>query len=286
MELFFGQPRIAGTRLQTRKLWNFSPFGYTATVSDELTERDVPANSFPRDLLASWRVWRDQPVLPLLSTAIWAAPAFVPDEDAYLWLALPVLLFNVGWVGTERIWYLRAFRGRGIGSGEILRFTRAFFGRFARLGVLILAPLIPLIAFAENRELFPWLVSLVWVPLDFALTFVTPALTYSTRRVRVAIGIGFRMIRRAWPASAWYVLAPPLAMLAVARLLPSSTVGLPGRFGLTVGAALLHLSFVGATAAFYVRRHEVGDDGAIFPPRNMTLPADMPPTGADSAPRP
>ena len=53
--------------------------------------------------------------------------------------------------------------------------------------------------------------------LDVALTFVTPALAFRTRRVGEAVSLGLRMIRSDWPSCAAYVLAPPLALEAFSR---------------------------------------------------------------------
>ncbi len=49
----------------------------------------------------------------------------------------------------------------------------------------------------------------------------------------------------------------PLAMVSP---LPSATVGLAA----SAGAGLLNLWFKGAAAAFYLRRVEVGNEGAAF----------------------
>lgn len=222
-------------------------------------------DGFLQDFLASLRVWRHHPALPLLSTVIWAAPASFPDHPVFLLVALPILLLSAGWVGTERIWYLRAFRGGGIGPGELWRLTWAFVWRFVRLGFLLFIPFLPFLAIAyRNPSLFTLLIAILVVPIDMALTFVTPALSYTTKSLRTALGAGLQMVRTEWPASAWYVLFPPLAMLAAARILPASRVSLPGRFSLSVATTLLYIAFKGATAAFYLRRHDVGENGAAF----------------------
>src|SRR5688572_26820468 len=149
------------------------------------------------DLRASLRAWRRAPLLPVISPALWATSA-LPDPWRALWL--PALLFGLGWFGTERIWYLRTYRNERIEGGELLRLTRAFFGRFARLGLLSAIAWSPVVylmfdtfdsdsartewAFAAPGEwLLPAAIALV---VDFALTFVTPALAFSTPRVREA----------------------------------------------------------------------------------------------------
>src|SRR6266436_2100774 len=59
---------------------------------------------------------------------------------------------------------------------------------------------------------FPLTFCVLVVPMDFALTFVTPALAYTTRSAARGRGIGFAMIRQTWPRCAFYVLCPPLAV--------------------------------------------------------------------------
>lgn len=105
----------------------------------------------------------------------------------------------------------------------------------------------------------------LWVVTDVSLTFVTPALAFSTRRVRRALAIGLRMIRSEWPVSAWYVLVPPLAAVLIVQILTrTSDVPVGIQLLTSAFATLLNLWFKGATAAFYLRRHDVGDDGAAF----------------------
>src|SRR5688500_9030315 len=89
---------------------------------------------FVADLARSLRAWRTAPALPLASVALSQA-LLVPDD--LFWLGLPVALFGIGWLGTERIWYLRIFRGEEIKRGELWRLTWAFFWRFLRLGLLM-----------------------------------------------------------------------------------------------------------------------------------------------------
>ena len=70
------------------------------------------------------------------------------------------------------------------------------------------------------------------------------------------------MIPEAWPKSAWYALIPPLAIVVFCRFLPASFLGIWAQWLLVGLSQLLNLWFKGATAAFYLRRHEVGQDGA------------------------
>jgi len=99
--------------------------------------------------------------------------------------------------------------------------------------------------------------------MDFALTFVTPALAYTTRSALRAMGIGVAMIRQTWPRSALYVLCPPLALNLLHMIHPFS-----GRtVGLAISSVLVVVSLLakGAIAAFYLReRGSYSEDGTAY----------------------
>lgn len=230
---------------------------------------------FKADLGASLKAWRVAPLLPLIAVAL-AATSYV--REPWWWLALPVLVLGIGWLGTERIWYLRVYRNEPVSARELWRMTWAFFGRFLRLGILAGIAWSPVLIVAllrvngdpgdTDRLLSSpgvWITTaVVTIVIDFALTFVTAALAYSTRRVREALRLGFRMLREHWPRTAWYAAVPPLAVVLILRVTESSTSTGPGHVALSVVAALLNLWFKGATAAFYLRRVDVGPEGAAF----------------------
>jgi hypothetical protein len=228
---------------------------------------NAETDSFRSDLLAAIRVWGRHPLLPLLSTPIWAFP--LPDTPAFAWLALPLAILAAGWVGTERIWYLRAFRGQRIKPSEVWRFIWAFFWRFAKLGLLVSVLLAPILLISyKDPSLFLLLLTILSVPVDIALTFVTPALAYTTNKVFAAVPLGLRMVGTEWPRSAWYVLFPPLVILTLSRLVATTELHGPRGWALGVATSLLYLAFKGATAAFYLRRHEVDENGAAFVARS------------------
>ncbi|MEA2681927.1 MAG: hypothetical protein QOK05_255 [Chloroflexota bacterium] len=112
----------------------------------------------------------------------------------------------------------------------------------------------------------PWFVPVVLVSLgwDFLLTFMTPALAFTTTSASQAFRIGLRMIRKTWPAAAWYVFLPPLALqfLSVASGV-DGTQSLPLIYGVGLIVATLDLAAKGAVAAFYLRRVPVGRDGSL-----------------------
>jgi uncharacterized membrane protein len=151
---------------------------------------------------------------------------------------------------------------------DVVDYTLIFTWRFVKLGLVTALALMPVtLAFYFSESTLWFLVMVVVsVAVDALLTFVTTALTYSTRKVFEAIAIGVRMIVREWQTCRWYVLAPPLAALFIAR---GITVGVTGltlfAVLLTLGAVLIGLVFKGATAAYYLRRVPVPDEGAIAP---------------------
>ena len=60
-------------------------------------------------------------------------------------ISLPILLFSIGWNGTQRIWFLRAFRGLGLSRSEGWGFTWRFLGRFLVLGLIVGAVWLPIL---------------------------------------------------------------------------------------------------------------------------------------------
>ena len=214
------------------------------------------------DLAASLRAWATYPLVPAL-TAIFALLTLLPPP--WTWLTLPVGIFAIGWPGTERMLYLRAYRGLPLLRSELLSLTRAFIGRFFVLGVVATIAMSGIgwvYAATEDPGVRLLAVAIGVLALDIFLTFATPALAFTTRRVSIAVRIGHRTLVEGWPHSAWYALVPPLATLIVLRLLPESVVSLRGQLALTGAGALLNLWFKGAVAAYYLRRHPAGDDGA------------------------
>jgi hypothetical protein len=184
--------------------------------------------------------------------------------------SFPVLFFSIGYVGTERIWYLRVFRGESLTPNLVWKLSWDFLGRYLVLGLMVLWPLYVyavgglLLFHGAQLPLWYWVgVYCLITVADFALTFVTPALAYSTRKATQATRIGMGMIREYWPATATYVLVPPLAILLLARFNPQH-LNPAGVVLTTAASTLLNLLMKGATAAFYLRRHPaVSDYGAV-----------------------
>jgi hypothetical protein len=167
-----------------------------------------------------------------------------------------------------------------VGPGEALSLTFRYFGRFFVLGLLVFAvslvALLPLIVATVSHMStaadgsvttsgtgLGYLVygALVTLVLDVVLTFVTPALVFTSHRVGTALRVGLRLLRVTWPHTALYVMVPPLAAVLV-----SLYAGLPAAVSvpLVVVSTLLNLVVKGATAAYYLRvMPSVGIDGAL-----------------------
>jgi hypothetical protein len=85
--------------------------------------------TFFEDLRAALKAWGRWPFLPLI--AIIYSIAWWASRYPYgLVIVLLLALFQAGWVGTERIFYLRYFKNKGMRKEEPARLTRAFMGRF------------------------------------------------------------------------------------------------------------------------------------------------------------
>src|SRR6266496_6430486 len=150
-------------------------------------DRAVPAApdpGFRADLRSTLGVLRTRPVLPLMSMAVWALPTLLPQ--ALFVLAAPVSIFSIGYPGTERLWILKGLRGLPFTFEQALTSTGWYISRFFRLGLLV-APL-PMagviLGWAAGRSVTSIIIGagVASLLLDFGLTFVTPALAFSTKR--------------------------------------------------------------------------------------------------------
>ncbi|MGH2731091.1 MAG: hypothetical protein ACRDJI_10865 [Actinomycetota bacterium] len=221
---------------------------------------------FRGDLGATLNAWAKAPALPLVSLVLGLIPALGTGSGWFVLLYFLFCVALVGWYGTERIWYLRVFRGKRMAPSELVRFSGAFIMPFFLLGLissLVAVPLTVLAVFASSGDYSGWIhYVFVYIPLDVLLTFMTPALAFSTRSPFEAFSVGINMLIKEWPRCIWYALAPPLAALVAIQTIPA----IGSRVALTAAATLLNLWFKGATAAYYLRRHEVGDNGSLTVP--------------------
>jgi hypothetical protein len=215
------------------------------------------ADDFGADLRQALAVWSRQPLLPVISVLFWTLPSGVSTNDAvYFVLAVVVILF-LGWPGTEREWYRRAFAGENFPPSEIWPTSRRFFGPFFRLGLLVspfFVLLIGLSLWSRSAPIVDGLSLVLVFALDVLLTFVTPALTFATSSARTAFSIGLGMLRANWPAAAPYALTPALVVIFGTQAVLQPVIGPGGALVGTALAGLLALALKGATVAFYLRR--------------------------------
>ena len=225
---------------------------------------------FRADLGRAARAWSLEPKIVAISAAL-GLVASAPDP--WSWLLLPAFLFSIGWQGTQLMFYLRAYRGLPILSGELWRFTWSFLGRFFVLGLVasmpLLAALVTYVLVTGRTDAAATILTFGGAAVTAAVIFLQPPLAYSTRRVSIAVWLGFRALRRTWPASAWYALVPAILNLAAVTFALRATdwwrILIPG------GVAVLNLWLAGAIAALYLRLHEIGDDGAAHAPHGERL---------------
>jgi hypothetical protein len=106
---------------------------------------------------------------------------------------------------------------------------------------------------------------LVTLVIDFGLTFVVPALAFETDSATNALRSGIEMLRRTWPSSLWYALAPGLAISFASLLVSTHALGGWGRPVLWGICGMVAFALRGAVVPFYLRHHpDVGPDGAAF----------------------
>jgi hypothetical protein len=183
---------------------------------------------FRRDVAWAWGVCRRHPLLTTLSLVIGLAP----------------LLYSVGQHRTMHdglvttappgpVHQLLALLGGAAGHAQHSQ-------RLADGTVATPAPTWRLLL----------LIAVMTIVVDVACTFVTPAIVFTSHRVRDALTIGLRVLRASWPSTAPYALIPPLAVVAFtlySGLSPALAVPL------VAASTLLNLIVKGATAAYYLR---------------------------------
>ncbi len=251
---------------------------------------------FWNDLKLALSAWGKAPALPAVSLLL-AALIYAPIPLPWNLVVVPLMVISLGWLGTERVWYLRIYRDLPVSANELWKLTRSFILRYFFLGLLLLLPLL-LIGFVAglitaddfgprpNPLPIGFLISIsIGVILSqMALTFVTQALAYSTTQIGTALRMGIAILRAEWPRTAWYAVIPPLVLAAPWLLETQPTP--PGATGavLVLSWVLLNLWFKGATAAFYLRRHDIGDSGAAF--EESPEVTETPASGGESPPQP
>lgn len=183
--------------------------------------------------------------------------AVAARNDAAFLAILPFLVFMAGFMGTQRVWYLRAFESRPFPAAEIWDRSWRYAPRFILLAVISSLPSLPLLAFGLVSEWAEWAAFVVaWILVDVWITFASPALVYTTRRVGLAFDIGWWFLRRRWASIGWHAVAPPLVVILGARTLPSlDKVGWPVAV-VSVAGWMLNLLCKGAQALAYLEHRD------------------------------
>jgi len=228
-----------------------------------------------------------QPSVPLVSLALVLFPGDTSrsgDHSAVATLLITAatftdMLFYAGWLGAEGVFFQRRLEGKPVSLPHLLRLVKPFVSRFLVLGVFFgIVFLSSFFALADILGMdithlpdtaaqlpfsFQVWIAVLAIVTDFSLTFVTPALAYTTRSAVRSVGIGFAMIGQTWPRSALYVLCPPLALNLLNYIFPVG--GLALQLLLTSVVTLVGLLAKGAIAAFYLReRGSYSEDGAAY----------------------
>ena len=255
----------------------------------------IPASQaqFLDDVGRTLRAWRAAPLLPLTTLALALVIAVRDARGVTTALGGLVALLFLGWSGVQRLWYLRLWTGRTLTLAEAWRANLRCFGRFLCLGLLtgvafvitVIPLLVPLLRAADVSaegeitfdDLPLWALAysvLLGIVGYGLLTFVTPAIVYSSKRVRDAVPIGLRLLRVSWPRTALYVLVPALAASLPGILAGPGPFNSPGLPEVLASALVLALGR-GAVSAYYLRTVPgAGPDGDI---RLQPEPRDYPP---------
>jgi hypothetical protein len=208
------------------------------------------------DLQGSLRAWWRDPLLPVISLVVLVGFNLVPLGGLGGWFGIILGLLGLGWQGTERLWYRRVFDGTGVSVAELWSATWRYFPRFLILSLLTLVVLVPSFVWALSEGEFTGAMSIApSLSLSVAsvfLTFVLPALAFTTRRVRDGVRIGLGILKEDWRRCRWYALFPAGAGFAAARLSVLETA-VPGVVW-TALATMVIVTFDGAVVRYYLRR--------------------------------
>jgi hypothetical protein len=181
-------------------------------------------------------------------------------------LLLPLYAFALGFLGMQREWYATAFAEARPSARRIWFRSWRYFVRFLPVAIVALVgfPLLiggvvlPLVFRLGHASDFHsmWLrieiTVAVWsFLLDFVLTFVMPALVFTTANPFKAFGIGLRYLRDAWSAVKWHALVPPMAVIVIGQIIGGHQTAAYG-IVITLLGAMLNLLFKGAQVRAYL----------------------------------
>lgn len=233
---------------------------------------------FWSDLRWSFRSWSSRPEFVVLTAVLLLLVRWsLAVAPSLYWVGYLIL---VAFSATQRIFYLRFWKARDFSIREVPKLTWSLAGRFYRLLAIVGVPILLLMGIIVGvegavkttshnaKDVLPLRVYVSWLVVfflvDTLLTFVTPALVYSTRSAKESLKLGFKFLRNTWPNSAWYVLTPGLTISAIALAIPKSDGGSVVGVVIFVASGLVAFGFRGAVVPYYLRLvYAVGEDGAV-----------------------
>jgi hypothetical protein len=214
--------------------------------------------SFKRDLWASVEAIGAAPWLVVVTIGLSVASYFA---ERFVWVGLPLGIFGVGFLGTQRVWFERALHGEQLSWREVASTTKSLVRPFFVLALLVGLVLTPFVLLARTAHGHVDAIGAIQLlaagfVLDVGLTFVVPTLALTTRSLREALRIGLSMIKNTWPTSAWYIFVPVLTIgiLANATEVGSFRPDVALHIVIIASIAILGLLFKGAIVAFYLRQ--------------------------------
>lgn len=244
---------------------------------------------FGLDLAASRNAMLSAPAVPLVTGVLAAVAGLIGIANrpgGYVILQLlyvALLIFWSGWVGVERIFFLQRFRGENLKLSRAPALALRFIPRYLLLLLILVVPFVVLLSVqfmsftsrsfgSETPILFraawfnvvQFLLASVLVVL---MTFVTPALAYTTKSTFRGVGVGVRFLRDRWSQCKLYALFPILIWLFVFSLNGAVvSFGLLARLGAGLVSVYLILLMKGAAARFYIDEvgHEISSEGAAL----------------------
>lgn len=204
---------------------------------------------FVTDLRRTFAAWRVQPLLPLSALVVIGLLASASSVAGRPRLVLLLLPLFAGVFGTQRVWYARAWEGRGLPPRKALSLAAGFLWEYVAL-FLVMAALgsvlmLPTLFLPRDVTLvYVAVTSVGWLALmDVLCTFATSAIAVGEQAVGDAISTSWRLLRTGFPRCLPHVVLPPLVLYALSD----------GRVGWVVAAEVVAFVARGVTTSYYVR---------------------------------
>jgi hypothetical protein len=231
-------------------------------------------SEFGSDVRAAATAVLAAPSLLVTTLAVGVVPAVLDAAGRHRSLAFLetigtiIGLLTIGFYGTQRVWLLRLYRGQALAAPEVWALTRGYFRRFAALGIRVFWPvailMIAVVLVTRNLAALLIAIAVMSYVLDTLLTFVVPELTFTTASSKQAWRSGRQTLKDTWPQSRWYVLAPGLAVLAVANVFGGRNRSVWEAAVVALVASAMSLVFRGAILNYYLRlRPDIPDYNEI-----------------------